>query len=407
MVEEARDMAPQDLEDELATENDLDEEAPTEAPAGPGDVPRSAPNEVPNPAQEPGPVPDPDGPGPQDQMDDSDDDSDQTLSPRKENEQTLEKTDDDESSDQEQQTIQRPDCPECGGNNFSEDSDKGELVCNDCGMVIDEEMIDESPEWRAFNAEQREKKERAGAPLTYTKHDMGVSTEIGKGSGELYKVSGKKRAQYYRMRKWHNRLTKSKDRNLGFALSELNRMVSHLNLPKSVHEEVARLYEKAVDKGLVRGRSMESVIAALLYIVARQQGTPRTLDEIHETSGIDKREIGRTYRYVARELDLRILPAKPQDHIPRFAGKLQLSGEVQARARKIIQQAREKNLLSGKGPTGIAAAALYIAAVLEGEKRTQREVADIVGVTEVTIRNRYKELVENLGLEEEIENKQD
>jgi len=236
---------------------------------------------------------------------------------------------------------------------------------------------------------------------------MGVSTEIGKGSGELYKVSGKKRAQYYRMRKWHNRLTKSKDRNLGFALSELNRMVSHLNLPKSVHEEVARLYEKAVDKGLVRGRSMESVIAALLYIVARQQGTPRTLDEIHETSGIDKREIGRTYRYVARELDLRILPAKPQDHIPRFAGKLQLSGEVQARARKIIQQAREKNLLSGKGPTGIAAAALYIAAVLEGEKRTQREVADIVGVTEVTIRNRYKELVENLGLEEEIENKQD
>ena len=296
-------------------------------------------------------------------------------------------------------------CPECGAQRFQEKSAQGELVCVDCGMVIDEDRIDESAEWRAFNAEEREKKARAVQPLTYTKHDMGVSTEIGKGSGELYKVSGNKRAQYYRLRKWHKRLTKSKDRNLGFALSELNSMISNLNLPESVHEEVARLYEKAVDQGLVRGRSMESIISALLYIVARKQGTPRTLDEISDASGIEKREIGRAYRYVARELGLRILPAKPQDYVPRFAGKLQLSGEVQARARNILKEAREKDLLSGKGPTGLAAAALYIAAVLEGEKRTQREVADVVGVTEVTIRNRYKELAEKLGLEEELQEK--
>jgi len=296
-------------------------------------------------------------------------------------------------------------CPECESQRFEEDSAEGQLVCVDCGMIVDENRIDESAEWRAFNEQEREKKARAGQPLTYTKHDMGVSTEIGKGSGELYKVSGNKRAQYYRLRKWHKRLTKSKDRNLGFALSELNSMVSNLNLPESVHEEVARLYEKAVDKGLVRGRSMESIISALLYIVARKQGTPRTLDEISEASGIEKREIGRAYRYVARELGLRILPAKPQDYVPRFAGKLQLSGEVQARARQILKEAREKDLLSGKGPTGLAAAALYIAAVLEGEKRTQREVADVVGVTEVTIRNRYKELAEKLGLEDELEEK--
>ncbi|MFT4892763.1 MAG: transcription initiation factor TFIIB [Candidatus Nanohaloarchaea archaeon] len=296
-------------------------------------------------------------------------------------------------------------CPECGAQRFEENSAQGELTCVECGLVIEEDRIDESAEWRAFNEQEREKKARAGQPLTYTKHDMGVSTEIGQGSGELYKVSGKKRAQYYRLRKWHKRLTKSKDRNLGFALSELNSMVSNLNLPESVHEEVARLYEKAVDQGLVRGRSMESIISALLYIVARKQGTPRTLDEISDASGIEKREIGRAYRYVARELGLRILPAKPQDYVPRFAGKLQLSGEVQARARNILKEARERDLLSGKGPTGLAAAALYIAAVLEGEKRTQREVADVVGVTEVTIRNRYKELAEKLGLEEELEEK--
>lgn len=321
-------------------------------------------------------------------------------------EQEVKNVEEDVSAEEEKESsegMEKPKCPECGSTDLKEHPDRGELVCSNCGLVIDENRVDESPEWRAFNEEQREKKARAGAPLTYTKHDMGVSTEIGKGSGELYKVSGKKRAQYYRLRKWHKRLTKSKDRNLGFALSDLNRLVSHMNLPRSVHEEVARLYEKALDKGLVRGRSMESVITALLYIVARKQGTPRTLDEISEASGIEKREIGRAYRYVARELGLRILPAKPQDYIPRFAGKLQLSGEVQAKARDIIQKAREKDLLSGKGPTGIAAAGLYIAAVLEGEKRTQREVADIVGVTEVTIRNRYKELVEKLGLEEKIE----
>ncbi len=294
-------------------------------------------------------------------------------------------------------------CPDCGCTEFKEDRVKGEVVCTRCGLVLEDNIIDEAPEWRAFDAEQRNQKARAGAPLTYTKHDMGVSTEIGMGLGELYKVSGKKRAQYYRLRKWHKRLTKSKDRNLGFALSELNRLISHMSLPKTVHEEVARLYEKAVDKGLVRGRSMESVITALIYIVARKQGTPRTLDEISEASDIEKREIGRAYRYVARELGLRILPAKAQDYLPRFSAKLQLSGEVQARARKIIQAAKLKDLLSGKGPTGVAAAALYIAAVLEGEKRTQREVADIVGVTEVTIRNRYKELVDKLGLEEEVE----
>jgi transcription initiation factor TFIIB len=294
-------------------------------------------------------------------------------------------------------------CPECGGQQFEENSGQGELTCIDCGLIIDEKRIDESAEYRAFNKEERDKKARAGQPLTYTKHDMGVSTEIGKGSGELYKVSGKKRAQYYRLRKWHKRLTKSKDRNLGFALSELNSMISNLNLPESVHEEVARLYEKAVDQGLVRGRSMESIVSALLYIVARKQETPRTLDEISDASGIEKREIGRAYRYVARELGLRILPAKPQDYVPRFAGKLQLSGEVQAKAREILKDAREKDLLSGKGPTGLAAAALYIAAVLEGEKRTQREVADVVGVTEVTIRNRYKELAEKLGLEDKLD----
>jgi len=296
-------------------------------------------------------------------------------------------------------------CPECGSNDFIEDETRGELRCARCGLVVKEHMIDRGQEWRAFDSDQISKRARTGAPLTFTKHDKGLTTEIGKGLGELYKVPGKKRAQYYRLRKWHKRLIESKDRNLSFALSELQRIISFLNLPKPVHERIARYYEEAVDKGLVRGRSIESVIAALVYAVSRQFGTPRTLDEIAEASGLEKREIGRTYRYVARELTVRILPADPKDFVPRFCSILNLSDKVQANAIKILKKAKKLDITSGKGPTGVAAAAIYIACVLTGEKRTQREVASIVNVTEVTIRNRYKELVEKLGLEKEVEEK--
>ena len=264
-------------------------------------------------------------------------------------------------------------------------------------------MIDMSPEWRAFDAQQMKKKTRGGAPLTHTKHDKGMTTEIGRGKGELFKVTPIKRAQYYRLRKWQKRLVESKARNLSFAFSVLTRLISVLGLPRKVHEEVARKYEQAVDKGMVRGRSMESVVAALLYVVCRKMKTPRTLEEISQVSGVTKRELGRTYRYIARGLNLRILPAMPKDYIPRFASMLGLNDQTQAKALRFLLEAKSLEATSGKGPTGVAAAALYIAALLDGEKRTQREIADTVGVTEVTIRNRFKELVQKLDLVEKVE----
>ncbi len=296
-------------------------------------------------------------------------------------------------------------CPECGSKRFTTDKSRGEVVCSKCGFIIRDKIIDTSPEWRAFDNEQIRRRTRGGAPLTHTKHDKGLTTEVGRGKGELFKVTPSKRPQYYRLRKWQKRLVESKDRNLSFALSELQRLVSFLGLPRSVHEEVAIKYEKAVDRGLVRGRSMESVIAALLYAVCRQMKTPRTLEEISEATGIPKREIGRNYRYIARELDMRILPAMPKDYVPRFASMLGLSDKVQARAIRILELAKKYEATSGKGPTGVAAAALYIAAVLGDEKRTQREIADSVGVTEVTIRNRFKEIVRKLDIEKKVEKK--
>jgi transcription initiation factor TFIIB len=297
-------------------------------------------------------------------------------------------------------------CPECGGKNIIEDPVRGELVCQDCGYIISESLVDTSQDWRAFDSDQMARRARGGAPLTFSKHDLGLTTEIGKGVLELYKVAPSKRAQYYRMTKWHKRLIRSKDRNLSYALSELQRVVSFLGLSRAIHEKIAKYYNEAVNRGLIRGRSIEAVIAALTYAVTREMNSPRTLEEILEVCNVSKREVGRAYRYLARELGIRILPADPASFIPRFCTILGLSDKVQARALEILKKAKKVGISSGKGPTGIAAAVIYIASVLVGERRTQREIADTLGITEVTIRNRFKEIISKLGIEKEIEEKE-
>jgi len=310
---------------------------------------------------------------------------------------TIQRKNDGGSEDQNQL-----ECPVCGSVDIREHSDTAEIVCQSCGAVIEEDMVEESAEARAFTAEEREKRKRTGSPLTYTKHDRGISTQIGHG-GSLSEVSPNKRGQYHRIRRWDRRIAESRSRNLRFALSELQKLVDDLNLPKSVHEESARLYDKAIEQETVKGRKIEKIVAALVLLVARSQRVPRTLREVAEASDIDKRELGKNYRYVARELDLRIIPARPEDFIPRFGSKLDFSGHTQARARHVIERAREEDLISGRSPEGVVAAALYIASLVEDEKRSQKRIADTIGVTEVTIRKGYQDFVEGLGLEEEVE----
>jgi len=292
-------------------------------------------------------------------------------------------------------------CPECGSINLFWNKEKGEVICRDCGLVIEDKMIDFTPEWHDFDSDSGEKKRRAGAPMTYTQYDQGLGTDIGRKS-DLSSLGAKNRNKFFRLRKWQYRISTAIERNLKLALAELKRVASYLKLPGSVEEEAARLYTMAVQKGLVRGRSMESVVAGALYAACRRHEVPRTLDELSEASGIEKKEIGRTYRFVIRELGITILPSNPADYIARFSSALKLSAETQSNSVEILEAAQKAELTSGRGPTGIAAAALYVSALLHGEKRTQREVADVAGVTEVTIRNRYKELLDKLKLEKEI-----
>ena len=297
-------------------------------------------------------------------------------------------------------------CPECTGKHLTRDYERGELVCEDCGLVVDGTFIDQGPEWRAFDPEQGEKRARTGAPMNYMKHDKGLSTQIGWTNRDSYgkAIPTKTRAQLYRMRKWQRRIRISNaiERNLALALMELERMASSMDLPRTVRESAAMIYRRAVNKKLIRGRSIEGVVAASIYAACRQSNVPRTLDEVANFSKVGRKEIGRTYRFITRELNLRLLPTSPRDYISRFCSELKLSTRVEAQSIEILKRAEMEGLTSGRGPIGVAAAAIYIISINCNERRTQSEVANVACVTEVTIRNRYKELVEKLGLHIEI-----
>jgi transcription initiation factor TFIIB len=294
-------------------------------------------------------------------------------------------------------------CPECGSTKLMRDYECAEIVCMDCGFVIAAKLADRGPEWRAFDDEQRAKRARTGAPLTYTIHDKGLSTMIDWHDRDIYgkRLSPGQKAQIYRLRKWQRRIRVSDatERNLAFALSEISKIANGLNLPKNILETASVIYRKAVKEHLIRGRSIQGVTSAAIYVACRQCGLARTLEEIAQASSINKKEVGRSYRFLIKELNYFIPPLKPSQYITKFSNQLTMQGKVEEIAHKILSTARDLKLTSGRGPTGIAAAASYIASVLTGERKTQREIAEIAQVTEVTIRNRYKELVERLMFE--------
>ena len=305
-----------------------------------------------------------------------------------------------ERETEEEQTDEKAEslvCPECGGSLLS-DSERGETVCEDCGLVVEEDEIDPGPEWRAFDSKEKDQKSRVGAPTTNMMHDKGLSTNIGWQDKDAYgnSLSSRQREKMQRLRTWNERFRTrdSKERNLKQALGEIDRMASALGLPENVRETASVIYRRALDEDLLPGRSIEGVSTASLYAAARQAGTPRSLDEIANVSRVGKDEIARTYRYVVRELSLEIQPADPESYVPRFVSDLKLSEEVERRARQLLQNAKEEGVHSGKSPVGLAAAAVYAASLLTNEKVTQSEVSEVANISEVTIRNRYHELLE-------------
>lgn len=291
-------------------------------------------------------------------------------------------------------------CPECDAAALAKQG--GELICEECGLVVDNEQIDRGAEWRAFNQQEREEKSRVGAPTTQIMHDKGLSTQIGWKDTDGYgnAITGKRREQLQRLRKWDERFRTrdSGERNLKYALGEIDRMSSAIGIPREVQEIASVIYRRTLREDLLRGRSIEGVASAALYTACRQQGIARSLNEIQAISRIGYDEIARTYRYIARELALEMEPVDPKSYIPRFASDLDLGQDVQNQAKQLLEVAGENGLISGKSPHGLAAAALYGASLICGERRTQTEIAEIAKVTQVTIRNRYQEQFEAMGI---------
>lgn len=305
-----------------------------------------------------------------------------------------------EENDETHGKAEHAECPECGATNVVRE--QGERCCGECGLVVEDDLVDHGPEWRAFDSQERQQKSRVGAPTTHTMHDKGLTTDISWKNKDAYgqSLSTKKRSQMNRLRKWHDRLrtVDNGERNLRFALSEIDRMASALGVPKSVREVASVIYRRALSDDLIRGRSIEGVATATLYAACRQEDIPRSLDEVTEVARIDRREIARTYRHVSQKLGLELEPADPKQYVPRFCSDLELSEEVQTKANEIIDITAKEGLLSGKSPTGYAAAAIYAASLLCNEKRTQHDIATVAQVTEVTIRNRYQEQIEEMNI---------
>jgi transcription initiation factor TFIIB len=288
-------------------------------------------------------------------------------------------------------------CPECDGRIIT-DEERGEQVCEDCGIVVEDGLVDHGPEWRAFDDEDADEKRRVGAPTTKLLHDDGLSSVIGWQNRDAHgrTLNSEKRSKMERLRTWDERFrTKdAKERNLKQALGEIDRMASALGLPENVRETASVIYRRAVDEDLLPGRSIEAMATGSLYAAARQGGTPRSLDEFATVSRVERKEFARAYRYLAEELGLAIEPADPVEYVPRFASDLELSKEATQRARSLLETAKSAGVHSGKSPVGLAAAAIYAASILVNEKITQAEVGEAANVSEVTIRNRYRELLD-------------
>jgi transcription initiation factor TFIIB len=297
-------------------------------------------------------------------------------------------------------------CARCGTQSYVFDSTGGELVCGNCGFVMEERTQEPGVEWRAFTPEEKEQRSHTGAPAALSKYDMGLYTVIGSESrdagGAIIPPSSKQ--AMYRLKTWDRRSMyyRSSDRNLGTALSQLSRLAEKLNVGPHVSERAAYVYRKALERNLVRGRSITGMMSASLYEACRNTGTPRTLKDVAEVGAMKKKELARCYRLLVRELGLVMPVVDPAKCVARIASRAGLSERAQRKALEILVALKRSDDSAGKDPTGLAATALYIASTMvpeEGRRTTQRDIAEAAGVTEVTIRNRskgFKKLISSL-----------
>jgi len=280
-------------------------------------------------------------------------------------------------------------CPECNGQIISLPN-TGEVVCNNCGLVINERSIDFSHSGRrAFTTQEKKARGTTGSPISNLLPDMGLSTVI-----DRKNISN---PDLKRAAKWNSRVSWEK-RNLLIATTELKRICSNLNLPDFVKLEAISLYKRAFRNKLLKGRSINGMVAACIYYACRDKKIPRTLQEILDETLVSAKDVRRFYRALIRELHLKVPNTDPLSLVPKFITELDLDLEIEELIRKILNAYKKRIPISGKDPKGIVAGAFYLACKIRKKELTQKQIADTIGVTEVTLRSRYKELTKKLNI---------
>jgi transcription initiation factor TFIIB len=298
-----------------------------------------------------------------------------------------------------QQTVHAQ-CPECGSPDIVKDKDMGELICTSCGLVTSGYMLNRAPEWRAYTLEEYKKRRRVGPPIDYTHYDKGLNTFIDNVNRDAkgQTLPSKTRKRIWRLRKWDNRtkIHTSRNRNLAQAMTELKRLSEKLKFSPSVQKTAALLYRRALKKDLVQGRAIASIIGAALYAACRFTETPRSLREVAKASLKSRKEIARSYRLLIRHLGIKMPTHDPVNYLNKIAEKARIPSDVQTLAFKILTDAKRQKITMGKHPRGITAAALYIACKQMNKDITQKTIAKAANISEVTLRNRKKDLSNKL-----------
>jgi len=289
----------------------------------------------------------------------------------------------------------------CGSGQLVTDLESGEIACSKCGLVLSERAQESRAEWRIFDSESNDRS-RVGSPTSLAYHDMGLATVIGK---ENKDSSGRQldalmNSTIQRLRTWDFR-TKAHSpthRNLMRAFSELGKLKDKLGLSDAIMEKTAYVYRKAQEKKLIRGRSSSSMLAAAIYTVCREMGASRTLRNVADATDVKRKDISRSYRLLVLELDLKVPLVDPMKCIAKIANEAKLSEKTKRMAMDTMNDIIGKEISAGKLPMGLAATVLYMACLANNESKTQKDIADAAGVTEVTIRNRFKDLKTRLAL---------
>ena len=284
------------------------------------------------------------------------------------------------------------------------DHESGEVICSNCGMVISQNIEDNTrAEWRSFDGEGGEgnnNRSRTGMPTTLARHDRGLTTMIGRTDRDASgnKIDASIRSKMERLKVWDFRSHShdSTNKNLMQAFNELDKLKDKLGLSDAVIERTAYIYRKARQRRLVRGRTIDGILTAAIYIACRDLGVPKTLKEVAAASSIRFKILSRSYRILVTELDISTPPViDPMKCIVKVANNADLNENTKRRAMDVMNNLSKREISAGKHPMALAATVLYVSCLNSGEIKTQTDIADAAGITEVTLRNRYKDLKNN------------